>query len=141
MAIESELVKHLVSESAVTDLVSTRIYKRRVLPEINTFPIIWIILVDENRDYNMAGQDGLVDADIDIHVYGDDTGTIDDVAQAIRGVTSGYSGTWGSTSIQSCFWDSRTPIDELPQFGKRYPKEGDRIQLNVKYNESIPAFA
>jgi hypothetical protein len=65
---EEAVLDRLLAVSAVTALVSTRIYQL-VLPEHSAFPAIRVQLVDEPENYHLRGNDALTFARVQVDSY------------------------------------------------------------------------
>jgi hypothetical protein len=106
----------LLAVSAVADLIggttTPRIYPIH-LPQDPKFPAITYQIISGQPEYDLEGARGLADTRIQIDCWArakeqtDGYDSARDLAEAVRGALSGYSGTVGSDVIQECFLAGR----------------------------------
>lgn len=107
---EEALRTLLVSSSAVTDLVSTRVYWG-LAPQSVTGPYIALHVVSAPRDYHMAGSSGLRASRVQIDCWSNAYSTSKIIARAVESVVSGYRGTVGGKVLQGGFIDAERDDD------------------------------
>ena len=89
MSIVEEAVRDkLLSDSAVSALVSERVYASE-LPQKPTYPAIIYEHVDSERDFTMEGPSGFVTTTMEIRVYASSYSGVKDLATKIRQVLNG----------------------------------------------------
>ena len=116
MTIEQAVITRLASLAAVTALVSTRIYLDRLPKDLDTFPAVRVVLVDEIDQPHLRGGGGLRIARVQVDAYAMESSGTDPytavaaVADAVHGDDagsglSGWSGEIGSPALQvrACF--------------------------------------
>lgn len=101
MNIRQALKTKLLATTAVTDLITARLYPMRA-PDDATFPFLIYKLISSSRDYSHDGAVGLVESRFNIEcrarVYEDAVA----LADAVRLTLSGTTGTWGDRDIGNC---------------------------------------
>ena len=105
--IKDAIYSYFSNQNDITDLVSTRIYPGRPTQEA-TYPLIFYQRISGNRQRTQKGETGLVQTRYEFNCCGEDGTGYDDawnVADALRKVSSGFRGTWGTTQIDSVILD------------------------------------
>jgi len=116
MTVEEGVLARVLALSAVTALVSTRVYLDK-LPQSPTYPCVRVTLISEPEDYQMRGGSGLGTALIQVDAYAREVSGVNpyalaaSVAAAVHGddAGSGLSGWKGdaggspAVTVQGCF--------------------------------------
>ena len=91
---EKALVTKMLAESAITDLVSTRIYPSQAKYK-DSYPLVLYTRIDSEYFETLAGLagDNLAHCSIQLDIFGKGYSTAKSVAAAIRGVLNAFSGT------------------------------------------------
>lgn len=112
----------LLEVATVTDLVGTgtaaRIFPMQLPQALEVWPAITYQVVSGRPEYNLQGAAGLAEIRLQIDCWAAQRGKADayaqvrELAEAVRGALSGYRGTVGGHTIQSCFLESRRVLHE-----------------------------
>jgi hypothetical protein len=118
MAIEDALYTRLQAVSAVTNLVSTRVYPAKTENQNPTSPYVTYEVLRTERKSAMSADTGDVRSELRLHVWAQDTSsaagfdTCKSVALQIRGALQRYRGTVASTTVQDMFIVDEFTVDE-----------------------------
>lgn len=88
---------YILAQSAVTDLVSTRIHFVNA-PQDVAKPYIIVTKIDSPRLHSHDGGDGLARPRFQFSIFSTGYGEAKSIADALRGVLDGYTGTMGGES-------------------------------------------
>lgn len=142
MAVDFDLSTYLKTRSVVSGIVGTRIYEGRAPQTTGTSKvqphITYRLLPGSTRHYHSTGASGLVQADIQL-MFTDGTAVqARTLHEAVRNEIDGFSGTWGSTTIKSCFLGTPYNASGDPMQGDDtgYPTVG--AVAEVTYTEAVP---
>lgn len=108
MSLLGDIYSHLAAQSAVTDLVGTRIYPEWNASADETRPYIVYTLISEDRNPHLGAASGLVRTVIQFDVFSDTTRGMESVADVLRQQFDGFTGTLNSgTVVRECHLESR----------------------------------
>lgn len=107
MAVEFDMSTYLKTQAAVSSIVGTRVYATRA-PQTSTqgkvdARIVYKLLPGSVRHYHAGGASGLTEAAIEIKCTDGNLVDARTLYDAVRGRIDAFRGTWGSTTIRSCF--------------------------------------
>lgn len=111
MSVEEAVRTKLTATSAVTTLISTRIYPL-YLPPDTTLPAVAYERVSTRRSYAHNGQQAPVTARLQFDAIATTLASAMAVGDAIRGALSGYTGTSAGVKIASCLLANELSQDE-----------------------------
>lgn len=117
MPLYAGLYTYLQSKTAITAVVSTRVYPLN-LPQTGTtiYPCIVYQTISQRRTYSHGGDCQLCFERVTFNCFASTYKAAKDLAELIRLAISGYRGTWGSTTIQSCFSEGdRDAMTDSPE--------------------------
>jgi hypothetical protein len=109
--IDQAIRTRLLAVSAVTDLVGSSTAARvhpLQMPQRPTFPCITYQIISGSPLYGLAGVAGVAEIRLQIDCWAQTTETVDgyakarELAEAVRGALSAYTGTVGTDVIQEC---------------------------------------
>ena len=101
--IEEGLYTYLSAQSAVTDLVSTRIAEGELTP-LETLPAVKFSLQSTTEDYTFdENQNDFVGARVEVHCWAKDRETARDVGEAVKDTLKNHTGTMGSITVRRVF--------------------------------------
>lgn len=111
---DGAVYSQLAATSAVTDLVSTRIYRAQ-LPQAPTYPAISYFLVSADRIYEHDGAAGMNESRVQIDCWAETAEGARALGEAVRAALEAVTGTWGSDTIQHSFLDNEQHVydDEI----------------------------
>lgn len=141
--IEFDLAAYLLTRTAVTDVIGSRIYANRAPQTTDANKrqarIVYTLSAGSVRHYHTQGASGLVEADIQLGIVAATYSAARDLYEIIRDEIDGFRGTWNGTTIDRA---TLTP----PSNGSQEPTQGDDIgfpavacTVQVFYQETIPA--
>lgn len=105
MAVESNVIKYLIGQSAVTAVVGTRVYPNAA-PSNQTQPYVVCRLISDVPYKNITGNVGLTVARVQVVVWSQTFGDLDTVHEAVRSVLQNYAGSMGSVTVAWALLDS-----------------------------------
>lgn len=144
--IEAELMTYLLSKASVTALVGTRVF-RVFVPQSNSgnaqsdvgkLPRIVLQRVTGGRSYFIGGGDGLPMPTIQLSCQALTYGAAKAIADALRMVLDGFSGTMGSTYVGVCVQDNETDIYEPPDDARDQGVHQCVLDYRIAYTETAP---
>lgn len=97
--LKKSLRDYLVAQSAVTDLVSTRI-RPRTLAQSDTMPAVVLDVVSSTSAQGLAAVVGWADARVQVTVFADTDREAMDAVETIRHAIQGFRGDWGAVTIR-----------------------------------------
>jgi len=103
--LEEGIVAHLMADSDVTDLISTRLYPM-VVPQDVSLPAVAYQRISGPREPVHEGASGLARARMQFTVLGSTYEGGKDVAEALRGSMDGFSGTMGTVAVNAAFLEN-----------------------------------
>jgi hypothetical protein len=104
---------HLLTKSAVTDLVGTRIYPA-VFPEGVTFPAVRYTMVSQFRESVVSGNSGIVEAGVQVDTYAATHIQSNQIGEAIRDALQNFSGSAGTVHVWSVTVTGGSELYETP---------------------------
>ncbi len=119
--IEKAIYSLLASNSAITDLVSSRIYPM-VRRQTDELPAITFQIISSPRGYTFDGPMGLVRARVQINCYADDPLEAANISEIVRKSLEGFQGSPEDVRIESMMLED---IGDLPVI------DPDNEQLSV----------
>jgi hypothetical protein len=141
MSLRADLYAYLAAQSAVTDLVGTRIYPEWNASGNETLPYVVYTLISESRDPHLGSASGLVRSTVQIDVYAATTRSMDAVADAIRGELDGFRGTWNeSTVVRECHLESRRNGHETDGQAGNVGVFRASLDYRIWHVETVPTF-
>jgi hypothetical protein len=105
MLVDEALVSHLLSKTAITSIVSSRVYGM-IAPQDAPYPHITINQISGERVRSMEGSSGLNRAVFNVHVWAKKPLEAKTLSDKVRLVVDGFKGLMGGVSgvyIGACF--------------------------------------
>lgn len=137
MSLEADIYTYLAAQTALTDLVGTRIYMMNA-PQNTAFPYVVYRKVAASPDYAMGGQSGLQQAWFEFFVYDDLYATVLAVVEQLRQELSGYHGTMGTTVVDWVTLEGEND-EYLDDTGVHTPRYGRSVDYKFWFRQSVPA--
>ena len=104
--IEKALFTKLTTTSAITSIVSTRVFPV-FLPEKTTLPaIVYIRVSTEGALLSHSGSSGIMTSEFEVGCYAKDLATAKNLALTVRKTFSGFSGTVSGVKIHRASVDN-----------------------------------
>lgn len=136
--IEAELFSYLQSEGAITALVGARIFPDAA-PQTATLPLIIYSKQSTDREITLKKAVGVCTARIQIDVYGSSRTVCENIIEAVRLITDGFHGNWGTTFVHLCKFDSESVGWDL-ESAKDTGIHQSSVDLVVTFTESVTDF-
>ncbi len=139
MSVLIDFATYLLTKSAITDLVSTRIFVDKLPESITTRPSVTVQRISSVHMRDLSGETGIATDRIQLDVWGTTSATTDAVADAVRIAIDGQGPlTMGTTAVIRPFDDGEsssysTSIDGSDQGEFRVTQE-----WIIWYAESTP---
>ena len=111
MSLEADIRTYMLTRTAITDLVSTRIYFQK-LPQNATFPLLVSNRISTKREYSHSGDSNLTTPRVQYSCYAETWTAAKDLAEQIVSEMSGFSGTAGSTTVYSTFVENELDLND-----------------------------
>ena len=105
MTLEEGLYAHLVADSGVAALVSTRVYPLLV-PQDATLPAIAYQRISGPRDHSHTGTTGLALARIQLTLIASSYANAKALGTAVRTAMAGLRGSMGAVVVNACLFDN-----------------------------------
>lgn len=144
MRIEQGLFAYLSTATAITSLVSTRIYPL-VVPQDTSLPAITYQQTANNTDHHsLTGtlrSDGCPRASIQLDVYATTYAACKEIADAVRTTLDGFRGMMGTVAVRGCYKRGEVDYNELPADASSPGEYRISVDFEIDYNESIPTFS
>lgn len=102
--IDTAIFNRLTGYSALTALVSTRIYRQHA-PDNPTFPMITFQRISTSREMTLEGVWGLVRSLYYFDVFGDEHASTKAIANQVLAALNGLRGTYSGMDIRSVLSD------------------------------------
>lgn len=115
--IQEAVLAKLAATSALTALVSTRIYNGTA-PQGVGLPYVVFSEISSDRPRSMSGAVAIVDSRVEVLAYGASPDSSIAVADAVRGALDGYRGTSSGVSVRSCRLESTDDDYVRPRSGE-----------------------
>ncbi len=117
MSAHEAIYSRLSNYSALTALVSTRIY-RLVMPQGTSYPCVTFSLVTDSPHHAMGSDAGVKNPRFQVDVWATTTASLDSVATQIKAAIQDYSGTVESVVIQRIYLEDETDIVDADEKGQ-----------------------
>lgn len=130
---------YLLTKSTVTDEVSTRI-RPDALVQDETLPALVIQETSSDHEELLNGAGGISHSSITIACYAATRIKADQVAEIIRQVLHGYTGSAGSQTIQASQLEDRAVGYLVPNDGSDVGLYVNSLDFRITFTETIPTF-
>lgn len=135
----SNIRTYLLTKSAITDLVGTRL-RPDLLAQSDALPAITYTEMYTTHLYTLSAAAGIEECMLELMIYSNTRAEADSIADTVRQQLQGFRGTAGSIEVISCQLDDSghgyEPATDDSEQGKYLA--GLRFQVIV--TESIPTF-
>lgn len=109
---------HLLAQSGVTTLVSTRVYYGN-LPENATLPAVMIEQRDTEVIRKLTATTTLRRASLNVHAYATTHSAVASLGDALTAALEFATGTWGSVSVRRAYIEGQYDTHEPPRDGSQ----------------------
>ena len=139
MSLTSDLQTHLLSKSAITDLVGASGVYWMMAPQGTAYPYIVMSLVSGvPMAPDLTNNAGLQAANYQLTVSGEPGDDVDAIAETVRNDLEDFSGTMGGTTIQSCGKTSQREIHIPSVDGEQFGVDRIILEYEIWHAESLP---
>jgi hypothetical protein len=107
---------HLLTQSGVTNLVSSRIYYGN-LPENATLPAVMIEQRDSQVQRRLAATTSLRRASLNVNAYATTHSALASLGDALVSAIEFKTGTWGTVSVRRAYVEGQFDVNEPPRDG------------------------
>lgn len=133
-SIEAALYSLMSNDATLTAIVSTRIYINLALQGA-AVPHVTYQQLSGLRDEVMIGPSGLVESRFQINIWGDTYTENRSIANAVRGLLDGYSGTVGTVEIEAIHMIDESDVPQFPAGKDVIKRYGKRLDFTVWFKE------
>jgi hypothetical protein len=137
---ETGLYSYLISKTAITALVATRIYPL-IAPEGAAYPFLIYQRISTQHEHNMAGSSGLATATVQLDAYSDTYAEAKSIGNAIRTALDGYRGSMGGTFVSRCHIGDERDLLDITNVADEFGSFRWSADFKIAYHESIPTFS
>lgn len=134
---------HLLGSQAIADLVGDRI-RPHFQPQTAQKPYVVYSVISADPQHHLLGASGLSFVRVQLDLYGDDFGQLEDLANAIRNRADGYKGTITvgdeSLAVQCIELVDIATSAETANDGTDSGPHRIRMDFRISAPESIPSF-
>jgi len=138
MAFESGLVTYLETVTALTNIVSTRIYPL-IAPQGSIYPYLIYLKASGSTEHHMTSASDLRLDTYQFDCYGTYT-QVKSVEDALRGALDGYRGAAGTETIRVCHLQSVRDSHEPDRIGSATGNFRVSLDFLIGYVEDVPTF-
>lgn len=147
MSLSTDIRRLLLSKSAITSLVGTRVRPHKVPQNKNEYPCLSYAIVSNNSAHTLAGGAGFAERRLQIDVYAISETSRDEVVEAVRDQLQGFppagtSGTIGNgTVVTSIVYKNSRDVYEPDQLGGDVGHYRSIMDFWIRFQEAAPSFA
>lgn len=139
--VETALYTYLAGKTSITSIVGTNIWKGR-LPQSYSWvaPALSFRRISELHDHDLDGGSGIARARMQIDCWSKTASAAESLAEQVRTLLQGYSGTIGSVTATSVVLDNVVSLPEPPIDSSDDWRFHIALDFIVIYRESSPQF-
>jgi hypothetical protein len=137
--IRSAIRTYLLTQTDLTNLISTRIYLTRI-PDNGTYPCITFRRISSGRQHDLDGAAGYAESNFEFEVWSDDSEEVEDVCEELRQALQGFRGTMGTTAVKRVTLEDEQDFYHPPISGDDVGVHRTVVRYIVGYVETIPTF-
>lgn len=147
MSLSTDIRRLLLSKSAITSLVGTRVYPHHIPQANSVYPCITYAVVSNDSAHHLQGGAGYAAKRLQIDVYAKTETSRDAVVEAVRNQLQGFpaagtSGTIGAgTVVTSITYKNSRDVYEPDQVGGDVGYYRNIMDFWIRFQESAPSFA
>lgn len=145
MGIEADLKTYLSAQPTVASLVGARVHRGyapqgSVDPKNTSWaPYIVLQRITGGHEHQTTGALGIAQPVIQVSCVAPSYGQAREVAEAVRGVLHGYSGTMSNTTVRGATLDNEIDLVEEPENAAERPVHQVVADYRIWVLESIPS--
>ena len=128
MSLKSEILSYLLTVTAITDIVGTRIWYEK-LPEDAALPAISFSRISDPHKYTQSGDSGHRNPRIQFSCWAETDQAAEVLAETLSTSLTAFVGVFGSITIQSSFIENK--VDMYDPDSKRYFVP---VDIKFRYN-------
>lgn len=147
MSLSTDIRRLLLSKSAITSLVGTRVYPSHVPQSNNIYPCLTYQVISTDSAHTLQNGAGYCGKRLQIDVYARTEVSRDQVAEAVRDQLQGFpatqsAGTIGAgTVVNSIVFKNARDVYEPDQTGGDVGYYRSIMEFWVRHQESVPSYA
>ena len=141
MAIAQDVRTYLLTKSAVTTLVGTRIFPSFIPQSNTTYPCIVYNLINQLPAHMLSGGAGYAETRVQLDVYATTLLVAESLAEVLRDELQGYKGTMGSSTVSSVVYKNMVGFYEPPQDQSDTGLFRYACDYWIRHNQAVPTFA
>jgi len=130
---------YLLTKSAITDIVGTRIYPA-ALPQNADLPAIVYHVMGGSPDDVLTGSSGSYRASVDLDCISTNHITTNNLAEQVRLLIQGYFGAMGTEQVNAARLTGRFENYLNPIDGSDVGKHVVALNFDITHNQTIPTF-
>lgn len=140
MSLRDDFRTYLLTQAAITTLVSQRIFSGHI-PQREDYPAITINEITGGYAHDLSGGSGFAEPIIQVDAWAKTNASCEAIAEALRGELQGYRGTMGSTtSVRAVVLQNEIDLSETPTDASDTWTFRRTQDYYVNYACSIPSF-
>ncbi len=128
MSIEADMVTYILTLTAITDIIGTRIYYQK-LPDDATLPAVTYNRISSPRSRTHSGDSNLSKPRIQYSCWGITPISVMNLADAFEDEFKSFSGTAGSSTVYATIVENRLSVPDPESKYYHIP-----VDLMVQYN-------
>lgn len=144
MSIQAAIYEHLIADTTVLGLVSTRVYVDVAPHSAVGLNHITYQVISAQHVHDLGAASGLVRKRIQIDVWATTSITRDSISEAIREAMDGYSGDMGAVGatvdVRDCYLDNEVDGYEVPETKNEFGIFRRTMDFMIWHTESVPTF-
>jgi hypothetical protein len=143
MTLGQGLFTYLSTKAAIVAVVGTRVFPIEVARQLfagrtTNLPCITFQLISTRQIGAMLGSSGMAYKRYQITAWSDTYNTTESIAELVRLAMDGYTGSFGTVTIQSCLHEGEGDTFELPADDETARIFGRQQDYMISYTESVP---
>lgn len=139
--IDEDCRTYLLTKSAITALVGTRIWPEKIPESRRVFPCIVYTLVSQVPAHDLAGGAGWAESRLQLDSYAKTSKVRGTLTETIRDKMQGFSGTMGGATVDSVVYQNSRNEYEIPQDKSDVGLYRNAADYWLRHQQAVPTFA
>ena len=144
MALGADVRAYLLSKSAVTNVIGTRLYPGFVPQKNSTYPCIVYQVISSSPQHHLGGGAGFAHTRIQFDIYSTTAATRDSLADVLRDQLQGFPSsttTMGNSTVTSVTAEVGRDLYETPQDNSDTGLFRFSVDYWFRHNQAVPTYA
>ena len=141
MAIGADVRTYLLTKSAVTSVLGTRIFPNVIPLKNTTWPCVVYGIVSQAPAHHLTGGAGYAWTRIQLDVYATGPVSRDALVEILRDELQGFSGTMGSSTVSAVKYENSLDLYEPPTDSSDVGLYRNTTDYWIRHNQAEPTFA